>query len=49
VHVRLKTIFGERLSARRLAAQTVEALLRCVALNRMTDLGMPSSYAVTVT
>jgi IS5 family transposase len=46
---RLKTIFGDRLSARRLAAHTGEALLRCVALNRMTDLGMPSSHAVIVT
>jgi hypothetical protein len=46
---RLKTIFGERLSARSLMAQTREALLRCAALNRMTDLGMPNSYAVAVT
>jgi hypothetical protein len=46
---RLKTIFGERLSARSLMAQTHEALLRCAALNRMTDLGMPNSYAVAVT
>lgn len=46
---RLKIIFGERLSARSLVTQMCEALLRCVALNRMTDLGMPNSYAVTVT
>lgn len=43
---RLKTIFGGKLGARALAAQAVELLLRCAALNRMTHMGMPDSYAM---
>jgi len=38
---RLKTIFGDRLSARLLETQVTQALIRCAALNRMTHLGMP--------
>lgn len=44
---RLKTIFGDRLSSRRLERQQVEGRLRCAALNRMTSLGMPDSYRVS--
>lgn len=43
---RLKTLFGDKLSARLPATQTTQALLRCLALNRMTHLGMPQSYLV---
>lgn len=43
---RLKTIFGDDLSARLLATQTTQALVRCAALNKMTHLGMPQSYKV---
>lgn len=43
---RLKTIFGERISARRNASQRTQLLIRCRALNRMTILGMPKSYLV---
>ena len=43
---RLKTIFGERLSARLVETQGAQALIRCAALNRMTRLGMPDSYPV---
>jgi IS5 family transposase len=43
---RLKTIFGSRLSGRGLAAQVSEMMVRCAALNRMTHLGMPDSYAL---
>ena len=43
---RLKTIFGERVSARQFQGQATQMLLRCAALNRMTHLGMPDSYAV---
>lgn len=43
---RLKTVFGERVSARRFEGQATQVLLRCAALNRMTQLGMPDSYAV---
>jgi hypothetical protein len=43
---RLKTIFGDGLSARLLETQTTQALVRCAALNRMTHLGMPQSYKV---
>jgi len=44
--MRLKTIFGQRLGARDKTAQDNELLLRCGALNRMTLLGMPHSYAI---
>jgi transposase len=43
---RLKTIFSERLRARRMETQLAEARIRCLAMNRMTKLGMPKSYAV---
>ena len=41
---RLKTIFGDALSARRLETQITQALVHCAALNKMTHLGMPQSY-----
>jgi hypothetical protein len=43
---RLKTIFGERASARSFEGQASQLLVRCAALNRMTHLGMPDSYKV---
>jgi hypothetical protein len=43
---RIKTIFGERVSARRFARQATQMLVRCAALNTMTHQGMPDSYAV---
>jgi len=43
---RLKTIFCNELSARLLETQTTQALIRCLALNKMTHLGMPESYQV---
>jgi hypothetical protein len=43
---RLKTILSDRLRSRRIDTQTTEARMRCVALNRMTQLGMPESYAI---
>jgi hypothetical protein len=43
---RLKVIFGDKLSARLLETQTTQALIRCLALNKMTHLGMPESYPV---
>lgn len=46
VMFRLKTIFGDELSARLLATQTTQALIRCAALNKMTHLGMPQSFKV---
>jgi hypothetical protein len=44
--MRLKTIFSDRLKAREWRRQETELRLRCAALNRMTSLGMPQSYAV---
>ena len=41
---RLKIIFADKLSARLLETQTTQALIRCLALNRMTHLDMPESY-----
>jgi hypothetical protein len=43
---RLKTIFGAGLSAHLLETQTTQALIRCMALNKMTHLGMPESYVL---
>lgn len=43
---RLKTIFTDKVRARRDTMQRVQLLLRCKALNLMTTLGMPDSYAV---
>jgi hypothetical protein len=43
---RLKTIFGGSVSARGFEGQAAEMLIRCAALNLMTQMGMPDSYAV---
>ena len=43
---RMKCIFGNQLSARTLDRQKTEATIRVVALNRMTQLGMPDSYRI---
>lgn len=43
---RVKLIFGGRVGARSFAGQAAQLLVRCAALNRMTHLGMPDSYAV---
>jgi hypothetical protein len=43
---RLKTIFGDHLSARLLNMQEVQVRVRCRALNIMSHLGMPESYMV---
>jgi hypothetical protein len=43
---RLKRMFSEKLKARLTETQKVEAEVRCLALNRMTKLGMPKSYTI---
>ena len=43
---RIKTIFGDRVSARRFPGQAAQLLVRCAALNTMTHCGMPDSYKV---
>ena len=43
---RVKTIFGNSLRSRIFENQACEALLKCYALNRMTQLGMPDSYKI---
>ena len=43
---RIKTFFGRRLSARLFDHQATETFIRCLAMNRMTHLGMPHSYRV---
>ena len=43
---RFKTIFGDHLVSRQIPQQTTEARIKCLALNRMTQLGMPDSYRV---
>jgi hypothetical protein len=44
---RLKMIFGQQLSARRLETQATQIGIRCRALNLMTHLGLPDSYRLT--
>jgi Transposase DDE domain len=44
--MRFKTIFSDRLKAREWRRQETELRVRCAAMNRMTQLGMPQSYAV---
>lgn len=41
---RMKTIFGPCLRARSLERQQTEGAVRCRALNKMTQLGMPDAY-----
>lgn len=43
---RFKAIFGDTCSRRTFDNQAAELLLACAALNRMTHLGMPDSYAL---
>lgn len=43
---RLKTIFSDKLKARTAERQQIEATIRCLALNRMTKIGMPHSYPI---
>ena len=44
--MRLKTLFSDKLKAREWRRQEAELRVRCAAMNRMTALGMPQSYAV---
>lgn len=41
---RLKSIFGNQVSARSFEGQAAQILIRCAVLNRMTELGRPESY-----
>ena len=44
--MRMKTLFSDKLKAREWRRQETELRIRCAAMNRMTALGMPQSYAV---
>jgi hypothetical protein len=44
--MRLKTIFSDKLKARGWSRQETELRLKCAAMNQMTSVGMPQSYAV---
>jgi hypothetical protein len=44
--MRFKTIFSDKLKAREWKRQEMELRVRCAAMNKMTSLGMPQSYAV---
>lgn len=44
---RYKTIFGDKLKARKFKQQRTEFLIKASILNKMMKLGMPDSYAVT--
>jgi len=44
--MRLKAVFSDRLKAREWKRQETELRVRCAALNKMTSLAMPQSYAV---
>jgi hypothetical protein len=43
---RFKQLFGGRIWARRHATQRTEALVKCVVLNRMTQLGVPETSRI---
>lgn len=43
---RLKTLFADKLRNREAKRQATEVVMRCLALNRMTELGMPQSYSI---
>lgn len=43
---RVKQLFGPGLSARLFENQVVEAIIRCKAMNKMTQLGMPESVKI---
>ncbi len=43
---RYKSIIGDRLHARHVKAQEAEAVIACNILNRMTELGRPTSFAI---
>ena len=43
---RLKTLFADKLKSREGDRQVTEVMTRCLALNRMTELGMPKSYPI---
>lgn len=45
---RFKTIFTDKLQSRKQENQFQEMIIKCAALNRMTHLGMPDSYKVTI-
>jgi hypothetical protein len=47
VFFRFKTIFGDKLHARKFANQITETKISAVILNKMASLGMPNSYAIT--
>jgi len=44
---RYKSIIGPRLRARHWESQTAEVVIACNILNRMTDLGITESFAVS--
>ena len=44
--MRLKTVFSDKLKAREWRRQETELRVRCAAMNKMTSLRMPESYAV---
>ena len=43
---RLKTLFADKLRSREGKRQATEVRIRCRAMNRMTELGMPESYPI---
>lgn len=43
---RFKTIFGDKIPARKFAGQAAQILIRCRILNQMLTMGMPQSYIV---
>jgi hypothetical protein len=45
---RFKQIFTDKLQSRKQENQFQEMIIKCAALNRMTHLGMPDSYKLTV-
>jgi len=43
---RLKSVFGDKIKCKTMQVQQTILAIRCLALNKMTDLGMPNSYPI---
>jgi hypothetical protein len=43
---RFKTVFGDKLSSRAVAQQEMEVRIKCSALNKMAQLGMPQTIKI---
>lgn len=45
---RLKVMLGDKLRGRKFSNQAIELFVKCAILNKMSELGLPESYAIAV-